>query len=410
MSNSLAVAAVTATLQSILQHEVMTESDLSDLSVTIQPLDIARGKNTHNQLNLFLYMVVRNAAWSNADMPRQVQPGEVAIPPLALNLYYLLTAFGRDDDVAQPFGHELLGKAMSVLHDHPVLSAADIIAATQGALPGSDLAQQIERIRLTLHPLTIDELSKLWTGFAMQYRLSAAYEVDVALIDSTRAARAGLPVLTRGPGDQGVTAQSNLTPPVPTLTGLTLPKNQSSALLNDVVTLTGVHLDGSNIGVQFSHPLLAAPITVLPQPGGAATSLSVQIPNQAALWPAGFYTVVVLVQRPGETFRRTTNALALPLAPALTIAPASAPAGNIVYTVTVTPDVWPAQGVTLILGDNEFLADPHPSQTGTLVVSTAGLVAGGYWVRLRIDGVDSLLVDRTKTPPIFDPTQKVTVT
>ena len=32
MSNSLAVAAVTATLQSILQHEVMTESDLSDLS------------------------------------------------------------------------------------------------------------------------------------------------------------------------------------------------------------------------------------------------------------------------------------------------------------------------------------------------------------------------------------------
>ena len=410
MSNSLAVAAVTATLQSILQHEVMTESDLSDLSVTIQPLDIARGKNTHNQLNLFLYMVVRNAAWSNADMPRQVQPGEVAIPPLALNLYYLLTAFGRDDDVAQPFGHELLGKAMSVLHDHPVLSAADIIAATQGSLPGSDLAQQIERIRLTLHPLTIDELSKLWTGFAMQYRLSAAYEVDVALIDSTRAARAGLPVLTRGPGDQGVTAQSNLTPPVPTLTGLTLPKNQSSALLNDVVTLTGVHLDGSNIGVQFSHPLLAAPITVLPQPGGAATSLSVQIPNQAALWPAGFYTVVVLVQRPGETFRRTTNALALPLAPALTIAPASAPAGNIVYTVTVTPDVWPAQSATLILGDNEFLADPHPSQAGTLVVSTAGLVAGAYWVRLRIDGVDSLLVDRTKTPPIFDPTQRVTVT
>lgn len=135
-----------------------------------------------------------------------------------------------------------------------------------------------------------------------------------------------------------------------------------------------------------------------------------QIPNQAALWPAGFYTVVVLVQRPGETFRRTTNALALPLAPALTIAPASAPAGNIVYTVTVTPDVWPAQSATLILGDNEFLADPHPSQAGTLVVSTAGLVAGAYWVRLRIDGVDSLLVDRTKTPPIFDPTQRVTVT
>src|SRR6266851_2985385 len=131
MSNSLAIAAVTATLQSILQNGVTVEQDLNDATVTILPLDKARAANTNNQLNLFLYMVMRNAAWVNADMPRQVQPGEIAIPPLPLNLYYLLTAFGRDDDVTQPFGHELLGKAMSILHDHPVLSADDITGATQ---------------------------------------------------------------------------------------------------------------------------------------------------------------------------------------------------------------------------------------------------------------------------------------
>jgi hypothetical protein len=31
-------------------------------------------------------------------------------------------------------------------------------------------------------------------------------------------------------------------------------------------------------------------------------------------------------------------------------------------------------------------------------------------VRLRVDGVDSLLVDRSVSPPVFDTSQKVTVT
>jgi hypothetical protein len=411
MSNWEAIAAVTATLQAILLNEVPTgASDLSDLSVSILPLDKARASNTNNQVNLFLYMVVRNAAWSNSDMAGRVQAGEVAIPPLPLNLYYLMTAFGRDDDAAQPFGHELFGKAMSVMYDHPVLSAADITSATQTILPGNDLAQQVERIRITLHPLTIDELSKLWTGFAMQYRLSAAYEVGVTLIESTRAMRAGLPVLTRGPGDQGVLGQSNLLPPVPTLSGVSLPNNQTSARLNDNVTLSGFNLNGTNISVQFSHPLLAAPIPVAPLGTVTATTLTLQIPNLPLVFAPGFYSVSVLVQRPGETFQRVTNAVSIPLAPTVTLAPASAPAGTVAYTATVAPQVLPAQAVSLLLGSAEIVADAHSLQTGTLTFTAPGLTAGTIWFRLRVDGVDSILVDRSKTPPVFDPSQQVTVT
>jgi hypothetical protein len=407
MSNPQAIAAVTATLRSILQNGVLAEQDLNDTHVTILPLDKARGANTFNQLNLFLYMVARNAAWANADMPRQVSPGETAVPPLPLNLYYLLTAFGRDDDLTQPFGHELLGKAMSILHDYPVLNRADIRAAAASLLPPTDLDQQIERVRVTFQPLTIDELSKLWTGFGMQYRLSAAYEVAVMLIESTRATRTPLPVLTRGPQDQGIAAPPDLTPPVPTLDTLTPPDRQPSVLLNDVVTLTGVHLDGTNVGVQFEHPLWSAPVEVPPQPSGTATALSVQIPNQPTAWPAGFYTVAVLVQRPSENFRRATNQLTLALAPKITVTPPAAHGGS--ATVTVAPEVWPTQRATLLLNDNELLADLHPAQTATLTFQTTGLAAGDYWARLRVDGVDSLLVDRTQTPPVFDETQKVTL-
>lgn len=412
MSNSLAIAATTRTLQTVLLSSITADPDLNDTTVTTLPLDKARGNNNNNQINLFLYQIVRNAAWSNRDIPQQVKPGETGVPPLALNLFYLVTAYGRDGDATQPFGHELLGKAMSTLHDHCILGPDDIRNATSASLPRSDLDRQIERIRITFQPLTLEEISKLWTGFATQYRLSAAYEVAVALIESTRPARTPLPALTRGSGDQGPRAQADLTPPFPGLDSLTLANRQSSARLGDPIVLDGHHLDGTNISVMFNHPLWTTPVEI-PVPAGpdaTATRVVVTIPNQPVVWPAGIYAAQVLVQRPGDSFRRSTNQLPFSLAPAFTIAPASAPAGTITYTLTTSPEVRPEQRATLLLGNEEVMADPHTAQTKTLKFQAAGVTPGDYFVRLRVDGVDSLLVDKTITPPVFDPAQKVTAT
>jgi hypothetical protein len=416
MSNATAIAAATATLRHILQLGVTADPDLNDATVTIQPLDKARGTNTANQLNLFLYQIQRNAAWVNSDMPRQVQPGESGIPPLPLNLWYLVTAFGRNDDAdngAQPFGHHLLGRAMSILHDHPVLSAPDIAAATQTILPASDLARQIERIRITFQPLSVEEVYRLWTGFATQYRLSAAYEVALTLIESTRATRAPLPALTRGKADQGVASQADLTSPFPGLQSITPPNRQPSARLGDLVTLAGIHLDGASVAVRFNHAIWTAPVEVPPEAGGTSTTLNVRIPNDPAVWPAGFYTVDVLVQRPGESFRRSTNQLMLALAAAITITHTSAPAGtgtfDVTTSVTSAPDVWPSQRASLLFGDQEIVAADHPARVGTLTFIAAGVASKDYFVRLRVDGVDSLLVDRSVAPPAFDTTQKVSV-
>jgi hypothetical protein len=410
MSNATAVAAVTLTLQSILGNGVTADTDLTDTTVSTLPPDKARGNNNANQLNLFLYQVLPNAAWRNLTMPRQLAPGESGQPPLPLTLHYLLTAFGRDNDTTQPFSHQLLGKAMSVLYDHALLGPEEIKAATAVSLPASDLDRQVERVRITLRPLSLEEISKLWTGFATQYRLSVAYEVSVALIESTQSSRTPLPVLTRGAGDQGVLSQPDLIPPYPAIDSVVPPNQQTAARLGETVTITGQHLDGTNVGVVFNHPLWAAPVEVAPQAGGTATDLSVIVPNLPAVWPAGLYSVSVIVKRPGETYRRTTNDLGLVLAPRITITPASAPAGSITYTVSCAPQVWPDQRASLLLGDQEILAQPHAAQTGTLTFVATAVVAGTYFVRLRVDGVDSVLVDRSVTPPVFDPTQKVTVT
>jgi hypothetical protein len=405
VSNADAIAAVTATLQSILS------TGLGGIDVSIRPPDKARADNaTATQLNLFLYQVVRNAAWVNADMPRQVLPGEVGNPPLPLNLFYLITAYGEGNDASKPAGHQLLGAAMSLLHDHPILSADDIRGATQAPLPDADLDRQIERVRLTLHPISLDDLSKLWTGFATPFRLSAAYEAAVVLIESKRPTRAGLPILTRGPGDAGVAAQGDLSPPLPTLDAVTPPKKQPSARLGDEIVLTGFHLDGTSVRVRFEHPLLAAP-RFIAVAGGTASEVKVTIPTaQPALWPAGFYKVSVLVTRVGETFERATNELSLALAPTVTGTPATAPAGLFTLTIASTPEVWLDQRATLLFGSLEIGAHTRAAQSDPLVFDAGNLAVGTYRYRLRVDGVDSLIVDRSITPPVFDETQKVVIT
>ncbi len=411
MSNAAAIAAVTLTLQTLLGDGVRADSNLSDTTVTVLPPDKARGSINANQLNLFLYQLLPDAAWRNMNIPTQVAQGETGNPPLPLTMHYMLTAFGRDNDTGPPFSHYLLGQAMSVLFDHALLGADEIRNATNAALPNSDLHKQIERVRITLQPLSLEEISKLWTGLATQYRLSVVYEVSVALIESTRASRTPLPVLTRGPNDKGVSGQASLISPFPALENIQFPNQQPAARLGDTLVLTGQHLDGSAVGVTFNHPLWTSPVEIAPLGGGTATSLSVQIPNSPTVWPAGFYTVGVMVQRPGETYRRTTNLLSFALAPRITIAPAStAAAASIVYTVSCSPAIDPEQRASLLVGDMEVLADAHSTQTASVTFTVAGLFPGDYFVRLRVDGVDSLLVNRAVAPPVFDPTQKVTVT
>jgi hypothetical protein len=412
MSNPLSIAAVTATLRRLLDLRINEDPGLSGSTVSAQPLDRARGTNNGNQLNLFLYHTAVNAAWRNRDMPRQVAPGETGQPPLALNLYYLITSSGQNnEDVA---GHHLLGRAMSVLHDHALLGADEIAQA----LPDADLHQQVERVRITPQPLSLEELSKLWATFQTQYRISAAYQVAIVLIESGRASRTPLPVLSRGQDDRGVPAQADLVPPFPALTEVIPPARQPAVRLGETLTLRGHHLDGASLGVTFSNPHLTAPVP-FQVVAGAADEVRVKLldavddPAAPVRWAAGFYTVALTVHRPGEP-DRTTNEVPFILAPRITTTPMPAAfarvAGDATVVLSCSPQVRPEQRAALLLGDREVLAEPHSAATGTLTFVVRAAPPGEHLVRLRIDGADTLLVDRTATPPVFDATQKVTIT
>jgi hypothetical protein len=396
MSNHLAIAAVTAALQNLLFRALQGENP--GVRVTAKPLDQARHGDGPNQVNLFLYEVRHNAALRNQELPRQGRPGESAPLPLAINLHYLLTIYSQGDDGAE--SHKLLGKAMLALHDHAVLSPSEI----RDALPGNDLHQQTERVRITPEPLALEEMSKLWNNAQAQYRLSVGYQVSALLIESTRPARAPLPVLT-----VGLRSQQGLVPPYPALTAINPPNQQLGVRLGETLTLSGTLLDGERVEAQFMTSRWTEPVT-LTAVGISDTEATVTIPaGDRTAWPAGAYTVAAIIRKGVQSY--VTNALPVCLSPKLdSITPPSLTHdqnGQIILNVIFTPHVWAEQRVSLLLGEQESVAPPRNSKVPTLRFTFTDAPSGPQYVRLRVDGVDSEFINRAASPPVFDDTQRV---
>lgn len=414
MSNNAAIAAVTATLTSMIQAAVSADATVSSGTVTARPPDRARQGGAGNQVNLFLYRTSIDAAWRNQDPPG-IRPGEVGQPPLPLVLSYLVTAYGENDD--EILAHRLLGIAMGVLNDRPLLSRAQIANAL--AAPGSDLQNQVERVRITPDPRPQDEISRMWATFGTGYRLSVSYDVAVILIDSTQPVTAAAPVLMRGPQDTGPVV---IGAPFPQIQLAVPPNRQSAAQPGDVLTLTGSGL-GTVTAVQITHPLAPQPVTLTPL-NATASRVTVQLPDPPVL-PAGIGTVAatfdaLMGQTPGAgPVPITSNAAPVALAPKLVskaqLKAKLTKAGTATVTVTCSPAVQPEQTIALIVGSRLISLAPVSAASSQLHFSLQGFTAGTYLLRLRIDSADSIPVvsppeagnGTQPTPMQFDPSQQL---
>lgn len=422
MSNANAIAATTATLLHLLSSRTPALIDGASVDVTTLPPDRARKGHTGAQLNIFLYQTQVNAAWRNLDVPRQVRAGESATPPLALNLHSMLTAYGDDnqnDD--EMVSHRVLGGAMSVLHDHPVLGRAEIAAA----LADSGLDTQFERLRVTPIALSMDEMSKLWTAMQSNYRLSAGYEVTVVLIDSNLPVRAALPVLRRGADDQGPVATAAR---APALAAIRYPRGQQAARLGDDVVISGTGLGAANAVVRFNNARLAEPITLPSAPGERPGEITLHLPSLAEDPGAmtrsapGLYSAVVVVRTP-DGHALDSNELAFALAPAIEPSPGAHAAGPFALDVRCTPRIAAGQRVLLLFGADQYapasVDQPAPAGNDPSLATFAQVqgatnpdgTPAQRIVRLRVDGVDSIpvVVDGSPPRPRFDPAQQVTI-
>jgi len=407
MSSTLAIGAVTSTLRNLLLRarspidgvDPPKDAVLTDVEVTIRPLDRARNAITKTQLNLFLYDVRPNPSLRNLDPPR-LRPNETAMSPLALDLYYLLSAWGEGD--ADDLAHRALGWAMAQLHDQAILLPSTI----QAALPAADLNRQVERVRLTPISLSLEDMSKVWTMAQATYRASVAYLASVVLIDSACRTSAPLPVLAAT-----MTTAADLAPPVPTLTGWSLPTGAPAAQLGETITVNGFHLDGAAVTAYFTTSLLATPLTVTAAGGATATQAGFVLPSDAAAlagWPAGAYWLTV---GPDGDAGVVTNQVGFQLAPAITAVtpdPATVDGnGDVTLTVSFAASVWPQQQVALIVGDRLVRAPTRTTKVTQIAFLVRTAPRGPQFVRARVDGVDSRLI--TYPTLQFDPNQQVTI-
>jgi hypothetical protein len=294
------------------------------------------------------------------------------------------------------------------------------------ALQDSGLENQIEQIKISPEYLNTEEMSKLWTATQSHLRPAATYMASVVLIEAAKPVRSPLPVLSRGAVkkpdllkpdtwyESGITAVGSLIPPYPILDGIEFPNNQIAALLGDVITLKGHNLNGTNLVVRFMHSIRTTPIDIPCGTNANEGAFQVTLPNTAPdyiEWPSGMWEVTVFLQRPGETNVRGANTLALYLAPRIDMAATSATrdATGVTIKLAFSPQARLSQKISLNAGGYESLPEQFSTQTGILQFKYAQLRAGKHLLRLRIDGADSLLVNRSTKPPQFDNSQALLV-
>ncbi len=430
MSSALAIASVTHVLKDLLNNGLI-DHDLSavgNVEVTALPPDRidTTTQSQKSQLNLYMYRVTPNTGWRNAGLPSRDGRGDrIANPPLALDLHYLLTAYGADELHAEI----LLGYGMQLLHETPALARGAIreslappstvagvdLPPELKILSTSELAEQFEQIKLTPESLSTEEISKLWAAFQAKYRPTAAYQAAVVLIESRKSTRSALPV-----GGRNIYATPFRRP--------VIEKIMSRAQPGDPIVEHRPILEGCDLVVTGKQ--LRGDDLLVDVGGVEATPAMEDISDARIIFPlpAGLNAGVLgarVVHRksmgspPAPHRGVESNIQAFVLSPRIETIDVSNVQGadddprSADLTLSVKPTVGDEQRVVLLL--NEYRPGPSsppavderplsysfsaplgivsspPAPAGNITIPISGVSAGSYLARLQVDGAESPL-------------------
>lgn len=436
MSSFLAIGGVSSTLRNLLfdRMQLPTGVTRSDLRVTVStPQEDDEDEADGPRINMFLYRTTENAALKNQMIPGEGHPSEYGHPPLSLVLHYLLTAYGTNDEngvVNETLAHFLLGSAMRVMHDYPVVTESLMTVNSPATeILHESLRGEHERIKICLDPITLEDLSKVWTALTRPYRLSAAYSISVVQIESRRIRTLAAPVLTRRI-HMSVTKRPEITQVYRSPVAAGDPIGNINLQLGQELTIEGSNFLAERTWVQIGtlQPIGVTPFSdtviriVVPDnqyPSDFDHPLARPIPLDEQLRP-GPCDVAVLVRRPTDVVAgglgngvstldnrtQTSNHSAFLLAPEIiAVNPPNVALGALAgATLDVTGGrLFEAGTKSVVLVGDVVLpvidADPigNPQSDTAVHVSLSGLAnavppvaAGTYPVRVMVGGVQSL--------------------
>ncbi|MFQ5856210.1 MAG: DUF4255 domain-containing protein [Anaerolineae bacterium] len=409
MSNFLAIATVTATLSQLLQTAA-NEAVPGATVTTVRPESMDNGTPGPG-INIYLYQVIPNAAWRNADLPTRRADGTlVQRPQAALDLHYLLTFYGNETEL-EP--QRLLGSGVSVLHAQPVLTREMIRAAISAVTGGdsdhyladSDLAEQVETIKFVPLRLNLEELSKLWAVFFQTpYALSVTYQASVVLIEAEGAPQRALPVREplvygvpfRQPVIEQVLSQAGADQPIVADGTLVI---RGQRLRGDVTQVRIGEVEVTPASEDVSDTQISLPLSSPPFPVG---SLRAGVRGVQVVHP-------MMMGEPLTLHRGVeSNVAAFVLRPTITDVEAS---DSTEVTVTLNPKVGRTQRVVLLLNERtsdspaaySFVAPPREADADSITIPIGSVKAAEYLVRVQVDGAESpLTVDTDPSSPTFN--------
>jgi hypothetical protein len=269
-----AISYVTKAIRALLLSRLLPNGLVTLLPPGEDPPTVGSG------VNLYLYRVNESAFLKNQPWPGDRSGAAPSpSPALSLELFYLMTPFapippGTDEDM----GHRMLGAAMLVLHQNPVLNRAHIPGFDADSLPAA-LLDSFEDIKIRLHPVSIDELSKIWSTIGKPYRLSVSYEVTLVQVTPTLPPR-GSAAAVQSTGLEVITVDP------PRLTSLVPASGPLATLVGTTITPAPLEIHGFGFLRRGQQPVVnvgdtRATLTGTP----AATLLTVVLPGRLAAGP-----------------------------------------------------------------------------------------------------------------------------
>jgi hypothetical protein len=344
--------------------------------VTLErPEETSVGSREEPRLNIYLFQVTIDPTMRNSDLPMRANGQFASVPTVPVRLRYLFSFFGPT-----PAAHLMLGTIETAMHaagglDAPLIARAE---ETHRTLQGSGLEQQQPQVRIVPGTVSLEELSRFWSGFFQTpYTLSTVFDLSPVMLSADVTPSEALPVHAPNPRVTG-----SLPPrldPLPAVTyepGRAVHVSGHGLALGQYVGL-GTHwrpLEQAGGGFAFTlpdhvkagigearlgHPHAGA---IGPIPGSDPTRFELRPAVESVRFDEQQRTVTVDVRPPVQPAQQVT--LALHATTATTADPASA-------TLTTTPK--------------------YPTST---LVFDAGTVGAGEYLAI-------LTVDKAASSPVF---------
>jgi hypothetical protein len=266
-------------------------------------------------------------------------------------------------------------------------------------LAKANLADDVELVKFTQTPLTLEELSKLWSVFFQTpYRLSVAYQGTVVLIESEDSFSSPLPVRLRNvyvetfrePLVEAVVADGG-DDDAPILDGAQirvrgrrLQGNQTRLVIDGTplaaTTVADTEITATLPPISASlHALQVEHVRRMGTPevdhGGVGSNIAAFVLTPQITKTGGVYDITLANQVVEADGTHSAD-----------------------VTVQVVPQVTERQRVALLLnatgGSTDaytFPDEPRTAPTGTLTIRAGHVQPGTYLVRVQVDGADSPL-------------------